>query len=661
MAGKRDNNVSNIRARLQMPATPASSNPALDQPAEVVEPVPKLLTLDQLRPYDRNPRHTPNAKYAELKASIRALGLIQQLTVTRRPSDPAGLYMVEGGGNTRLAILRELYADTGELRFYRLHVLVVPWVSEIHIYAKHLAENEEEHRAPLLMIDKAMALVELRELIEADTKQALSQRAFIERLNDLGLEPISRTHYVRLEYLRTLANHLPLALHAGDGLSVREIDALQALEKLTRNVLAEEDKNQKADFEKIWSGVLIEYDDEWGFDLSGFEATLTVRMSAALGVHVGDYEAMLESVQSRRARARRETSTVEPVEPVASPQSAVVDMQSSPPLLHRPFGGPAAQPVTNAAPVAGTEPAAAAVGAIGDATPAATPIVEAPACTIPVAAQKASNEPSAPSGQASDIMAFRLPRHLRERLEQAHEKLRTTVLAGGDINQPLADLGMLAMRSDDDHKYMALGYVAAQVAKIIALRNGLPEACVIEDARSPAGFWMELPIVACGERAPMEFSFDALRVSGLPVALEWPVYVGDRDTALDPELEMQRNWWWYLYGMAGAAIPQHLSTATIVQQTQALSKIGSLLLYRACYLLSPYYANACNHLLGKQDAVDQETSAPDEMALRAVENRFLAAVGGPSLAGLPLWVCTLPIEDHLCSSVLAMMVRQRAC
>ena len=660
MAGKRDNNVSNIRARLQMPAASASSNPALDQPAEVVEPVPKLLTLDQLRPYDRNPRHTPNAKYAELKASIRALGLIQQLTVTRRPSDPAGLYMVEGGGNTRLAILRELYADTGELRFYRLHVLVVPWVSEIHIYAKHLAENEEEHRAPLLMIDKAMALVELRELIEADTKQALSQRAFIERLNGLGLEPISRRQYDRLEYIRTLVDHLPLALRAGDGLGGREIDALQALEKLTREVLAEEDKERKTDFEGIWSAALREYDDEWGFDLPNFEATLTVRLAAALGVHVGDYEAMLESVQSRRARARREASTVEPV---ASPQPApaVVDMQPSPPLPHQPLAGSAAQPVTNTAPVAGTEPAAAAVVAIDDVTPAATPIVEPPARTIPVTAQKASHEPSAPSGQASDTMAFHLPEPLRERLVQAREKLRTTVLAGGNIDPPLANLGMLAMRSEDDHKYMALGYVAAQVAKIIAWRSGLPEACVIEDARSPAGFWMELPSVADGRRAPMEFSFDALRVSGLPVALEWPVYVGDRDTALDPELEMQRNWWWYLYGLAGAAIPQHLSTTAIVQQAQALSKIGSLQLYRACYLLSPYCANACNHLLGKQDAVDQETSTPDEMALRAVENRFMAAVGGPSLAGLPLWVCTLPIEDHLCSSVLAMMVRQRAC
>ena len=66
----------------------------------------KVLTIDLIKPYDRNPRRTINPLYDEIKASIRAKGgLNNLLTVTRRPGDPQ--YMVVAGGNTRLMILKE--------------------------------------------------------------------------------------------------------------------------------------------------------------------------------------------------------------------------------------------------------------------------------------------------------------------------------------------------------------------------------------------------------------------------------------------------------------------------------------------------------------------------------------------------------------------------
>ena len=65
------------------------------------------LTLDQLRSYDRNPRTQANPKYDDIKASIKASGLKQQLTVTQRPGDDK--FMISDGGNTRLSILNELY------------------------------------------------------------------------------------------------------------------------------------------------------------------------------------------------------------------------------------------------------------------------------------------------------------------------------------------------------------------------------------------------------------------------------------------------------------------------------------------------------------------------------------------------------------------------
>ena len=87
--------------------------------ADPVAPTPMLLTLAQIRPYDRNPRRERNPRYDEIKDSIRAQGgLNNPLTVTRRPG--AEHYMVESGGNTRLGILNELHKETGDETFFCL-------------------------------------------------------------------------------------------------------------------------------------------------------------------------------------------------------------------------------------------------------------------------------------------------------------------------------------------------------------------------------------------------------------------------------------------------------------------------------------------------------------------------------------------------------------
>ncbi len=50
--------------------------------------------------------------------------------------------MVESGGNTRLAILNELYLETGDEAFNTVHCLFVPWKSEAAVLSAHLIENE---------------------------------------------------------------------------------------------------------------------------------------------------------------------------------------------------------------------------------------------------------------------------------------------------------------------------------------------------------------------------------------------------------------------------------------------------------------------------------------------------------------------------------------
>ncbi len=102
---------------------------------------PMVVTLDQLRPYDLNPRVTVNPLYPEIKASIRERGLDAAPAITRRPG--AAHYMIRNGGNTRLAILRELWAETKDERFFRIPCLFRPWPErgEIIALTGHLAEG----------------------------------------------------------------------------------------------------------------------------------------------------------------------------------------------------------------------------------------------------------------------------------------------------------------------------------------------------------------------------------------------------------------------------------------------------------------------------------------------------------------------------------------
>ena len=47
------------------------------------------LKVDDIHPYEHNPRRATNAKFAEIKESIRSCGIRNPLTVTRRPGREA--------------------------------------------------------------------------------------------------------------------------------------------------------------------------------------------------------------------------------------------------------------------------------------------------------------------------------------------------------------------------------------------------------------------------------------------------------------------------------------------------------------------------------------------------------------------------------------------
>jgi ParB family protein of integrating conjugative element (PFGI_1 class) len=84
-----------------------------------------VLTLDQLRPNPDNPRTTRNPRYEDIKASIRTRGLDSIPKVTRDP-DGEDVFIFSDGGNTRYEILCDLWQETGDERFYRVHTIFKP-------------------------------------------------------------------------------------------------------------------------------------------------------------------------------------------------------------------------------------------------------------------------------------------------------------------------------------------------------------------------------------------------------------------------------------------------------------------------------------------------------------------------------------------------------
>ena len=146
-------------------------------------PMPMVLTLDQIKPYERNPRRYRNEMYEELKESIRRRGLDVAIHVTRRPGEE--LYVVEAGGNTRLQILRELWEETRDERFYRIQVMYRPWRSELHVMAAHLVENDL--RSGLCFADRARAVWELKREMERERGGEMSLVELRERLEEMGV------------------------------------------------------------------------------------------------------------------------------------------------------------------------------------------------------------------------------------------------------------------------------------------------------------------------------------------------------------------------------------------------------------------------------------------------------------------------------------------
>ncbi|MCK9535930.1 MAG: ParB N-terminal domain-containing protein [Pseudomonas sp.] len=262
----------------QMGAKGFSSNAApLKRLTDPLQDTPMVVTLDQLRSYEHNPRKTRNPLYDEIKASIKARGLDQPPLITRRPDEDQ--YIIRNGGNTRLEILNELWRETKEEQFFRIHCLFKPWQSEINALAGHLAENELHGQ--LSFIDKAQGIAQIKTMYEEHGSEQLSLRKLSDRLRQDGYPVAISLLSNMLECVNSILPALPNTLMQGLGRA--QVAKLIVLKNNLTKVWDKYD-DSGSDFFEFWLMVLAAHDT--GVDSYNYEVIqdeLIGQMSAMLG------------------------------------------------------------------------------------------------------------------------------------------------------------------------------------------------------------------------------------------------------------------------------------------------------------------------------------------------------------------------------------------
>lgn len=266
-----------IADRLTKPhLVPASSGTG----NEILPPDPVVrtrirATIDNTVPFNRNPRQSRNPLYDDIKESIKNKGLESPPVVSRRsPSDP---YMIKKGGNTRLAILRELWEETGDPQFYSFDCDFDPWTSDLDALISHMIENEM--KGGMLFIEKAIGAIEIKKDIEAAEGISISTNQLSKRITALGWS-LDQSNLGQMLYAHEiLFPIIPEAFWAGIG-----IDRVKKIRKLLdtcKTFWESVATPEEGSFEDIWKPVFKSLDGE-GFDLDKTEYELCSAMSVKL-------------------------------------------------------------------------------------------------------------------------------------------------------------------------------------------------------------------------------------------------------------------------------------------------------------------------------------------------------------------------------------------
>jgi len=263
-------------------ATPGAQDPRRRNDSDTILAEPMVVPLEQIHPYERNPRHGTNPEYDRIKASIREAGLDQPLTITQRPG--ATDYIVHSGGNTRLLVLKALYEETGDDRYASVSCLFKLWHRESDVLLAHLRENDL--RGGLTFIDKALAVFDIKALLEVELQtEALSLRR-LELALQSGGYALSNGLISRMRYAaQTLLPLIPRALYGGLGRP--QIQKIRALERAARQLWQSHDLDSEVPFDEIFAILCRRYDDpDWDTGLLRDALETEIAEQADLNVHV---------------------------------------------------------------------------------------------------------------------------------------------------------------------------------------------------------------------------------------------------------------------------------------------------------------------------------------------------------------------------------------
>ena len=276
------------------PTTP-SENLSISQPAEATtSSAPQMIDISRIQPYEHNPRHGRNPEYDRIRDSIRNTGLDQPLVVTQRPD--ATDFIVHAGGNTRLIILKELFAETGDKRFAAVPCLLKAWCCESDVLLAHLRENDL--RGGLTFIDKARAVCEAQKLLTEELGlDVISQRRLETELRRAGYR-ITQARISQMVYtVHRLLPVIPIALEGGLGRP--HVERIRRLERAAHKIWQDRCSESAEDFEEVFTTLCKRYDSpDWDTDV--LRSALESEIAAALDVSIHTVRVMLDAEMAGR-------------------------------------------------------------------------------------------------------------------------------------------------------------------------------------------------------------------------------------------------------------------------------------------------------------------------------------------------------------------------
>ena len=296
-----------------------------------------IATIENTVPFNRNPRQSKNPLYEEIKESIRNIGLEHPPVVTRKsPADP---YMIKKGGNTRLNIMKELWEETHDLRFYKFECDFEPYTNELDSLVSHMVENEMKGNT--LFIEKAIGAVEIKKELEAQLNESLSIRELARKITGLGWSINDSNLNQMLHAHEHLFPVIPEAFWSGMGR-----DAVKKIRKLLetcKTFWESVAKPEEGIFDEVWKPVFKLMDGE-GFDVDKAEYELCSAMSAKLNAPVMSLRAEVQAIgeglskggtrptdiigDSPNANIAKQRSTPQPLQPKNPPTIVAMRTQT---------------------------------------------------------------------------------------------------------------------------------------------------------------------------------------------------------------------------------------------------------------------------------------------------------------------------------------------